>query len=244
MQGYIHSVESMGLVDGPGVRSVVFFQGCLLRCKYCHNPDTWLIKKTENSYTPRELVNKLLRFKEYFGSTGGVTFSGGEPLLQLDFVIESFKLLKDNGVHTCLDTSGVGYFEEPGYVDKLKTLFSYTDLVLLDVKHYDDIKYKQITGKNIEGFDIFLQNIAKSATPMWIRHVVVPGLTDGTNHVIQLKEYVKNIPNVQKIELLPYHTMGLNKYKALNIDYSLKDVEPPKSSDMEEYKKIIENKEN
>lgn len=242
--GRIHSIESMGLVDGPGIRSVVFFQGCILRCKYCHNPDTWKEDENKLSLSPKELVDKLVRFKQYFGKDGGVTFSGGEPLLQIDFVIESFKLLKQHGIHTCLDTSGVGLFHSsPDYVNKLEKLFSVTDLVLLDVKHYEENKYKQITGKEIGAFNLFLNVLQQTDVPLWIRHVIVPNLTNGINHIEKLKEYVNQLKNVQKIELLPYHVLGVDKYKKLGISYQLDGILPPTKAEMDEYQKIINEKE-
>lgn len=241
--GRIHSIESMGLVDGPGIRSVVFFQGCLLRCKYCHNPDTWKESENKLSLSPQELVDKLVRFKQYYGKDGGVTFSGGEPLLQIDFVIEAFKLLKQHGIHTCLDTSGVGFHTSPDYVVKLNKLFEVTDLVLLDVKHYEKDCYKEITGKDIDAFIVFLDALQKTDVPLWIRHVVVPNLTNGINHIKKLSEYVKKLKNVQKIELLPYHVLGVDKYKKLGITYHLDGFLPPSKEEMEEYQKCINEKE-
>ncbi len=241
--GRVHSIESMGLVDGPGVRSVVFLQGCALRCKYCHNPDTWQTNGAKLNLTPKELVEKLVRFKNYYADNGGVTFSGGEPLLQIDFVIEAFKLLKKHGIHTCLDTAGVGDFTQHDYIDKLVKLFEVTDLVLLDIKHYDGVQYKQITNRNIDCFNKFLEVLQKTDIPIWIRHVVVPTLTDDVEHIKLLKQYVSIIKNVEKIELLPYHTMGINKYEKLGIPYPLNNILPPSNENMEEYKKIIEIKE-
>lgn len=239
MQGYVHSIESMGLVDGPGVRTVVFLSGCLLRCKYCHNPDTWNIQNFDKEYSPRELTQKVLRYKEYFGSNGGVTFSGGEPLLQLDFVIETFKLLKEHGIHTCLDTAGVLDYSNPENYRKLSNLFKVTDLVLLDVKHFAPEKYKDLTGRDIEHFNKFLTELQKTDIPIWIRHVVVPNLTCGKEHILGLKRYVSSLKNVEKVELLPYHTMGIKKYKKLNLDYQLKNTLPPSNEEMEAYNEII-----
>ncbi len=237
-QGYVHSVESMGLVDGPGIRSVVFLQGCPLRCLYCHNPDTWNSYDKAYYISPLELTKKLMRFKGYYGENGGVTLSGGEPLLQAEFAIELFSLLKEQGVHTCIDTSGV-INNVSGYT-VLEKLLSLTDLVLLDVKHFEPNKYKQITGKEIDGFNRFLEILNKSGVAVWVRHVVVPDLTDTMAHLAALKEYIKgNIKNVQKIELLAYHTMGLAKYEKLSIDYPLKGTPPMDKQLVKEYNEII-----
>lgn len=217
--GKIHSIESMGLVDGPGVRTVVFFQGCKLRCAYCHNPDTWNVNGG-NEITSEELIKKILRYKPYFqNSGGGVTFSGGEPLLQPEFLLEMLKSCKENDIHTAIDTAGYGFGD---YAEILK----YADLVLLDIKHVDDEGYKNLTGSHKKGFDEFLSALNKSNTKVWIRHVVVPGITDSKEHILKLNEIIKDIKNVDKIELLPYHTMGVSKYEKLGIKYSLKDLPP------------------
>lgn len=217
IKGRIHSIESMGLVDGPGIRTVVFFQGCPLRCAYCHNPDTWNMQGG-TEITPDELVKKLLRFKPYFQkSGGGVTFSGGEVLLQPVFLLKILKLCKENNIHTTLDTSGFGL----GDYDEI---LRYTDLVLLDIKHVDDIGYKNLTGQEKEPLNDFLKALEKSQAKTWIRHVVIPSLTDSEEHILELAKLIINIRNVEKIELLPYHTLGANKYEVLGIEYRLKDV--------------------
>lgn len=226
MLGNIHSIESMGLVDGPGVRSVVFMQGCLLRCKYCHNPDTWDLCKASKQMSPNELANKLLRFREYYGENGGVTLSGGEPLLQLDFATELFTLLKEQNIHTCLDTSGVGDVDEPNYRERLSELLKVTDLVLLDIKHYENESYRRITGRTMDAYNVFLSELQRTSIPVWIRHVVVPNLTDGKAHIVGLREYISTIKNVQNVKLLPYHTLGIEKYKTMGIPYSLEGVPP------------------
>ncbi|MFU0824649.1 pyruvate formate-lyase-activating protein [Clostridium sp.] len=218
-KGRIHSIESMGLVDGPGIRTVVFFQGCPLRCAYCHNPDTWNMQGG-TEFTPEELLKKILRFKPYFEkSGGGVTFSGGEVLLQPDFLLEILKLCKENDIHTTLDTSGFG-------LGKYDEILKYTDLVILDIKHVDDAGYKNLTGQGKKGLDEFLKALAKSGTKLWIRHVVVPKITDSEEHISKLAHIIKQIDNVEKVELLPYHTLGVNKYDRLGLDYLLKDTPP------------------
>ncbi|ERI89685.1 pyruvate formate-lyase 1-activating enzyme [Clostridiales bacterium oral taxon 876 str. F0540] len=219
LKGRVHSIESMGLVDGPGVRTVVFLQGCKLRCSYCHNPDTWATDGG-TEYTPEELLRKIMRFKPYFErSGGGVTFSGGDPLLQPEFLLEMLKLCKEKGIHTALDTAGYGF----GQYDEI---LQYTDLVLLDIKHVDDIGYKNLTGRSKHGLDQFLEALERSNTKVWIRHVVVPGITDSEEHIEKLKEIIKTIKNVEKVELLPYHTLGVQKYEKLGIRYRLENVEP------------------
>lgn len=232
VKGKIHSIESMGLVDGPGIRVVVFFQGCALRCKYCHNPDTWSPNGGEE-YTPEDLVNKISRFKSYFErSGGGVTFSGGDPLRQPEFLLETLKLCKEKGINTCLDTSGYGFGD---YDEILK----YTDLVLYDIKHFSREGYKDITKFEIDESLIFLEAMKRNNTKMWIRHVIVPGITDGEEHIKELKKYIDGIPNVEKVELLPYHLLGVNKYENMGIKYPLDGV-PEMDKDLcEKYKELL-----
>lgn len=221
IKGKIHSVESMGLVDGPGIRVVVFMQGCTLRCLYCHNPDTWTLDGNKDAldFTPEELVNKISRFRSYFEkSGGGVTFSGGDPLKQPEFLKETLKLCKEAGIHTTLDTSGVGFGD---YEEILK----YTDLVLYDVKHLTREGYKDMTGIEIDETQKFLEACKKMGTKMWIRQVVVPGKTDSEEYIRELGKFIKTLDNVEKVELLPYHLLGVNKYETLGIKYKLEGLE-------------------
>ncbi|WP_315067074.1 pyruvate formate-lyase-activating protein [uncultured Clostridium sp.] len=232
VRGNIHSIETMGLVDGPGIRVVVFFQGCSLRCKFCHNPDTWACSGGEE-YTPEELVKKIERFKTYFASSGGgVTFSGGEPLRQPEFLLEVLKLCKIKGIHTCIDTAGYGF----GNYDEI---LKYTDLVLFDIKHYTREGYKNITLMEIDESLNFLEAMKRNNTKMWIRHVVVPGLTDEEIHLRSLKEFIDTIPNVEKVELLPYHMLGVNKYEGLGIKYSLEGIKAMDKELTKKYQKDI-----
>ncbi len=217
MAGYIHSLESMGLVDGPGVRAVVFLQGCPLRCQYCHNPDTWTAGG--DATTPQALVTRLLRFRTYFARGGGVTFSGGEPLLQSRFLLECLKLLKQNGIHTCIDTSG-------GCDGDFSEILTYTDLVLYDVKHHEPEGYRTITGGDIAITKRFVEQVRQSDTPMWVRHVVVPQLTDSDSHMEGLRDYVATLPNVQRVDLLPYHKLGATKYPPLGLPEPLPETPP------------------
>lgn len=230
--GKIHSIETMGLVDGPGIRTVVFMQGCGLRCKFCHNPDTWAMNGGEE-YTPEELVKKIERFKSYFASSGGgVTFSGGDPLKQPEFLLETLKLCKSKGINTCIDTAGYGFGD---YDEILK----YTDLVLFDIKHFTPEGYKNVTLMDIDESLNFLEAMRRNNTKMWIRHVVVPGLTDSVEHLKELKKYIDKIPNVEKVELLPYHLLGVNKYETLGINYPLENVKAMDKDLVKKYQKEI-----
>lgn len=235
LKGRIHSFESMGLVDGPGIRNVIFFQGCNLRCAYCHNPDTWSTNGG-TEITSEELLNKILRFKPYFNrSGGGVTFSGGEPLMQPEFLIEMLKLCKVNDINTALDTAGYG---KGNYEEILK----FTDLVLLDIKHSTDSGYKNLTGKNINGFNEFLNALNKTKARVWVRHVVVPQITDTEQHILKLSAIIKKVKNLDKIELLPYHTLGENKYKEMQIPYKLKGTSQMDKGKTLELEKMLQSK--
>lgn len=205
IKGRIHSIESMGLVDGPGVRVVVFLQGCKLRCAYCHNPDTWKLNGG-TEITPEDLIEKIVRFKPYFSrSGGGVTFSGGDPLMQPQFLLECLKLCRLNGIHTALDTSGFGNGD---YTEILE----YTDLVLLDIKQTTSKGYVDLTGRNTSDLNIFLEALRKSKSRVWVRHVVVPGITDSVEHITKIAEIInEEVPRVDKVQLLPYHVLGVSK---------------------------------
>lgn len=232
-EGLIHSIESMGLVDGPGIRTVVFLQGCRLRCQYCHNPDTWTLTSSKaQRISPQELVRRLIRFKPYYGEQGGVTFSGGEPLLQKDFLLEVLPLCRQAGIHVCLDTAGFG---EGSYEE----ILSLTDLVLFDVKHYTDEGYRRVTGQEREESLKFLETAQRLGTPLWIRHVVVPGLTDTEAHLQGLRDSLKTLKNVQRVELLPYHTLGVCKYASLGIPYPLEGVPPMQAEALSHWQQIL-----
>ncbi|SMB84850.1 pyruvate formate lyase activating enzyme [Desulfonispora thiosulfatigenes DSM 11270] len=230
--GKIHSIETMGLLDGPGIRYVVFFQGCKLRCSYCHNPDTWNVNGgTEIS--AEELVKKAIRFKPYFEkSNGGVTCSGGDPLLQPEFLLEFLKLCKKNNIHTTIDTAGFG---QGNYAEILK----YTDLVILDIKHVNARGYKDLTGGRIEEYKEFKEEVLKANKKLWLRHVVVPGVTSSREHLLGLRKEIKTFKNVEKIELLPYHNLGENKYTGLGIDYKLAGIKPLDKTKVKEYEKLL-----
>lgn len=231
MDGRIHSIESMGLVDGPGIRTVVFLKGCALRCTYCHNPDTWTMEGA-TIMSPEDIYKKVSRFKPYFESSGGgITFSGGDPLLQPEFLIETLKLCKDGGIHTTIDTSGYG-------VGRYEEILKYTDLVMLDIKHVTKEGYIDLTGQNGDEAYKFLEACQSCGTKLWIRHVVVPGITDSIEHLDALIDIIKGIKNVEKVELLPYHTLAMDKYKGLGMKYKLDGIEPmdkDKCKELEQY---------
>lgn len=214
MKASVNSIESMGLVDGPGIRTVIFFNGCKLRCKYCHNPETW-VKQSEN-YSVQDLFEKIKRFKPYYRGIGGVTYSGGEPLLHVDFLIELSKKLKNEGINIALDTAGVG-------IGKYDELLKYIDLVILDVKHVDNFKYKQLTGADISESLKFIDVLNKSNCKVWIRQVIIPEETDSEDYILKLHDFIKKINNIEKIEFLPYHKLGQEKYEKLGILYPYKD---------------------
>ena len=222
----IDSIESFSTKDGPGIRTVIFFNGCKLRCLFCHNPETWL--KKDDNITVEELYNKIIRFKPYYNKTGGVTFSGGEPLLHDKFIIELSKKLKQENINVSLDTAGVG-------LGNYEEILKYIDLVILDIKDYSKDGYFKITGHKIEEFNDFLDVVQRMNKKLWIRQVIVPGINDNKEYILGLKEYLDKIKNVEKIELLPYHTMATGKYQKLGIDYKLKDTP---DMDIEKCKKL------
>ena len=239
MTGRIHSFESFGTVDGPGIRFVVFLQGCPLRCQYCHNPDTWGVGGQE--YSVDEVVNRVLRYKNYFGDKGGVTVSGGEPLLQIDFVAELFTALKAKGVHTCIDTSGITFkADNEAVVEKHKKLLAVTDLILLDVKHIDDEACKKLTGQSNENTLAFARFVSENGTKLWIRQVLVPNITDGEEDLKKLRSFIDSLATVEKVEVLPYHTMGVVKYEKLGMEYPLKDVDAPAKERVLHAKEILQ----
>jgi pyruvate formate lyase activating enzyme len=217
--GKIKQIETMGLVDGPGVRVVIFMQGCTLRCIFCHNPEMWSLEGGI-TITPDEVLNTVLKYKNYFGEEGGVTFSGGEPLAQPKFLIECLKLCKEHNIHTCIDTAGVGnnsYFEE---------VLKYTDLVLFSIKGLTEEEYQKISKGSMNKSLEFLNLCRSLNKKMWIRSVIVPGINDTEEYIESLAEFIKPLSNILKVELLSYHTMGVSKYKELGIDYSLIDTKP------------------
>lgn len=227
MKGKIHSFESFGTVDGPGIRYVIFFKGCPLRCKYCHNPDTWNQEGAEE-HEASEIIEKALKYKNYWGDNGGITITGGEPLAQMDFAIELLKEAKKYGIHTAVDTSG--YIFNPDNQESVKKheeLIKYADLFLLDIKHINRDGHKELTGVYNDHTLAFAKWLSDNDKHMWIRHVLVPGITTDEKELRELKEFLDTLKTVDKVEVLPYHTMGIVKYKNLGIPYPLEGVEPP-----------------
>lgn len=240
MKAKIHSLESFGTVDGPGIRFVTFFQGCPMRCAFCHNPDTWdPSAKTPFEMTPEELFSEARRYKNFI-KTGGVTATGGEPLMQAGFVAEYFRLCREYGFHTALDTSGAYFYGANGQINPvIADVLKYTDLVLLDIKTVDDKIHKDYVGldrKNNAAFMDYLQRIGK---PTWIRHVVVPGITAGEESLGAVARYVSQFSVVERVEILPYHTMGKHKYENLGISYRLAGVSDLSADDTEKAKRIF-----
>lgn len=230
MKGYIDSIETMGLVDGPGIRFVVFLQGCPLRCLFCHNPETWNISN-KLVMEPEELVRRIYKYKGYFKANGGVTFSGGEPLFQKEFLKEILKLCKKMDIHTCIDTSGYG--------DDYDEILKYTDLVLFDIKALNNDMYKKITGKEIYKSLEFLDKCQKLNKDLWIRQVIIPGINDNEEYIYELSKFIKKIKNVKKIEFLPYHTYGVAKYEKLGISYRLEGVPQMNNEKCEELYNLL-----
>lgn len=238
MEGYIHSTESFGSVDGPGVRFVIFTAGCPMRCQFCHNPDTWNMK-TGTLTSTDDLIKKALRYRSYWGDEGGITVSGGEPLLQIDFLTELFKKAKENGIHTTLDTSGNPFTREEPFFSKFNELMQYTDLILLDIKRIDEKEHIRLTGhtnKNILDLATYLSDMKK---PVWIRHVLVPKRSDKDEYLDRLHEFILTLHNVERVEVLPYHTLGAYKWKELGMEYPLEGIDPPTAERVENARKRL-----
>ncbi len=239
MEGYIHSLESFGTVDGPGVRYVVFFQGCPMRCMYCHNPDTWNMMDGTKTDAD-EIIEKFERNRSFY-RTGGITATGGEPLMQIDFLTELFTKAKEKDIHTCLDTSGIIYDpENEELMGKFDKLFQVTDLVMLDIKHMDEPAHKELTGHSNQNVFAFAKALEQAKIPVWIRHVIVPGITYEEEELRALGKYIKTLSNMEKLEVLPYHAMGKVKYENLGMEYVLADTPQLKKEDGEKAKAIIE----
>lgn len=238
MKGRIHSTESFGTVDGPGVRFVIFLQGCPLRCLYCHNPDTWDLSGGEER-TEDELLAAFRKNRAFY-QNGGITVTGGEPLLQAEFVTALFKKAKTEGIHTCIDTAGFPFdAENEALCKKIDALLAVTDLCMLDIKHTENDAHRTLTGKPNTGILAFLAHLEEKNVPVWIRRVIVPGYTDNESELRALGHLIGRMHNVKALDVLPYHTMGVKKYKALGIPYPLADLPPMEASAAQKAKKII-----
>ncbi|RRC98717.1 pyruvate formate-lyase-activating protein [Prevotella sp. OH937_COT-195] len=234
----VHSTESFGSVDGPGIRFIIFLKGCKMRCRYCHNPDTWN-PRSDDLRTADELLEQAVRFKSYWGKDGGITVSGGEALLQMDFMIELFGKAKKLGINTCLDTAAQPFTRKEPFFSKFRELMSLTDLVLLDIKHIDPSVHKSLTGctnDNIIDCACYLSDIDK---PVWVRHVLMPGITDEDASLVRLHDFLETLGNIQKVEVLPYHSLGVQKWEMLGIPYTLGNVSAPTQERVDNARRIL-----
>lgn len=237
-KAYIHSIETFGSVDGPGIRFIIFLKGCKMRCRYCHNPDTW-DAHSDDLRTADQLLEQALRYRSYWGKTGGITVSGGEALLQIDFMIDLFRKAKALGINTCLDTAAQPFTRNEPFFAKFEELMRYTDLVLLDIKHIDPEGHKRLTGwghENILDCARYLSDIDK---PVWIRHVLVPTITDNDDDLRRLRDFLKTLRNIRRIEVLPYHALGVHKWQKLGIPYMLNEIEAPSKARIENAERIL-----
>ncbi len=237
-KAYIHSIETFGSVDGPGIRFIIFLKGCKMRCRYCHNPDTW-DAHSDDLRTADQLLEQALRYRSYWGKTGGITVSGGEALLQIDFMIDLFRKAKALDINTCLDTAAQPFTRNEPFFAKFEELMRYTDLVLLDIKHIDPEGHKRLTGwghENILGCARYLSDIDK---PVWIRHVLVPTITDNDDDLRRLCDFLKTLRNIRRIEVLPYHALGVHKWQKLGIRYTLNEIEAPSKARIENAERIL-----
>lgn len=238
LTGYIHSLESFGSVDGPGVRYIIFMSGCAMRCQFCHNPDTWNMH-SGTQYTADQLLEKARKYRSYWGSEGGITVSGGEPLLQTDFLTELFKKAKAEGIHTTLDTSGNPFTRKEPFFGKFQELLKYTDLILLDIKHIDEEKHQELTGCTNGNILDLAEYLSEVSQPVWIRHVLIPGRSDEDMYLKKLDNFLQKLHNVEKVEVLPYHTLGTYKWKELGLDYPLEGIESPSKERVENARRLL-----
>ena len=238
MKGYVHSRETFGTVDGPGIRYVLFLQGCPMRCKYCHNPDTWKTN-TGEEVSADEIIREYKKNREFY-KNGGITVTGGEPMLQIEFVTELFRLAKAENIHTCIDTSGVTFTPDNAeYLNKVDELLSFTDLIMLDIKYINSDTHKELTGHRNENILQFAEYVSEKGIPLWIRHVIVPGITDDDRSLILLGEFIGKLKTLRALDVLPYHTLGIPKYKKLGITYPLKGMRDANADDVKRAKERI-----
>jgi pyruvate formate lyase activating enzyme len=238
IEGAIHSIESFGSVDGPGVRFVIFVRGCKMRCRYCHNADTCKMQ-TENMKTADELLDQAERYRSYWGEEGGITVSGGEPLLQIDFLLELFRKAKARGIRTCIDTAGQPFTREEPFFSKFKELMQYTDLLLVDIKHIDPEEHIKLTAQPNENIHDMFRYLSEIEKPIWIRHVLVPGVTDDDKWLRETRKFIETLHNVRRIEVLPYHSLGEFKWEELGVPYTLKGVNPPDAERVRNAEEIL-----
>lgn len=238
IKGRIHSIESFGSVDGPGVRYIYFLQGCPLRCQFCHNPDTWGSQKYQEM-TPEAALKQAMKYKSYWGEKGGITISGGEPLMQMEFILELFKLAKKENINTCIDTSGGCFTRSEPFFSQFQELMKYTDLLLVDIKHINDEEHIKLTGKSNKNILDMAKYLSEIDQPVWIRHVLVPGISDKDEYLIELDKFINSLNNVKKVEVLPYHTLGTFKWEELNIPYQLEGVNPPTQDRIDNANKLL-----
>jgi pyruvate formate lyase activating enzyme len=238
MTGKVHSLETFGLADGPGVRFVVFMQGCRMRCRYCHNPETWK-QDGGTEYTAKKLFDRAYRYRTYWKENGGITVSGGEPLLQMEFVTEFFSLAKEKGISTALDTSGNPFTKEKMFLEKFDRLLDVTDLVLLDMKEMKKDKHEELTGFTNENIKEMAEYLSEHGKDMWVRHVLVPGLTDDEDGLYELRNFLHTLKTVKRVEVLPYHTLGLLKWEALKLPYPLEGVRVPTKEEVKRAEEIL-----
>lgn len=240
VKGRIHSTENFGTVDGPGVRFVIFSQGCRMRCQFCHNPDTWKIDDPKASLrSADDVLAEALKYQSYWGEKGGITVSGGEPLLQLDFLLDLFKKAKAKGIHTTIDTCGKPFTREEPFFSKFEELMNYTDLLLFDIKHIDNEAHKRLTSLGNENILEMAQYLSEINKPVWIRHVLVPFRSDYDEFLIRLDTFIKTLNNVDKVEILPYHTMGKFKWDEMGLKYPLEGIEPPTDDRVQNAKNLL-----
>lgn len=238
IKGYVHSLETFGSVDGPGIRYMIFLSGCNLRCAFCHNPDTWNMQNG-TLYSADELIQKALHYRPYWKKDGGITVSGGEPLLQIDFLLDLFQKAKKEKINTCLDTSGGPFsYKEPFY-SKWCELMKYTDLVLMDIKQIDNKEHQKLTGVTNDNILAMATEMSRLGIPMWIRHVLVPGGSDNDEYLHRLRDFIDTLETVERVEVLPYHTLGVYKWKELGLPYRLKNVKPPSKDRVQNAEKIL-----
>ena len=240
-KAFIHSTESFGSVDGPGIRFLIFMQGCHMRCRYCHNPDTWKDGSVDcgSVTTVSELLDKAERYRSYWGPEGGITVSGGEALLQIDFLIELFEEAHRRGINTCLDTAAQPFSHEEPFFSKFERLMQSTDIVLLDIKHIDDERHRWLTGHGNAAILDCARYLSDIHKPVWIRHVLVPGITDDDTQLMRLRQFIDTLQNVQRVEVLPYHTLGTFKWQKLGIPYTLTEVSAPTAEQVKHAEAIL-----